>query len=360
MATDLSDKSWDDLYSTDYDILRELASEIDALDGNASREEICVGLFKYHDRVDEIPDEYVESVPQTQYSEETDTDDENSDDTESEGDDDTEGDESADDFTTAANHEPERDSAWIIDGGRIQAWVSHINCLVDECKVHIEHDGIRTRAVDPANVGMVEVTLDERAFESFDVNGEGVIGVNTVRLADVVGNAKTDELVAIDYDATTRNLVIQIGGHEWTIGLIEPDSIRAEPDLPDLDLPVEVDMEAGVFKDGVLHADSVSDHTRIASYPEGVFSVFAEGDTDSYEGRFDDGDGVEFVYRPGEETYSLFSNDYLKDMTKPLDSDQTITIIHGHEFPMTLKSHVDDEPDVGSVEYMLAPRIQSE
>jgi len=34
-----------------------------------------------------------------------------------------------------------------------------VSVLVDECKIHLEEDGLEIRAVDPANVGMVDLSL---------------------------------------------------------------------------------------------------------------------------------------------------------------------------------------------------------
>lgn len=382
MATDISDKSWDDLYEADYGtILRELASEIDTLDGNASREEICVGLMQYHDREDEVPEEYAEYLENdddTATDSQADTESDDGDDTEAaetgdsddvrkgethmvedgepdaegDGDEETDDEEEDGEFQTANEYEPSHDEQFIIEASVLQEWLDHIRALVDEAKLHLTRDGWEVRAVDPSNVAMVETSLDERAFESYDVPEEGVIGINVVRVADIVGGAQADDLVNVGYDATTRNLVFTYGGHEFTKTLIDPDAIRSEPDLPDLDLPVDLTIEASAVKTGVGYADSLADHVAVAT-TGGVFSIRAEGDTDSYEGEFED---VDVHLYPGETKRSLFSTDFLTDVLKPIDGERDLRIRHGQEFPIWLDAAVGDD---GHVHYMIAPRIQS-
>jgi proliferating cell nuclear antigen len=54
----------------------------------------------------------------------------------------------------------------IVDAETLRTALDSVSVLVDECKIHLEEDGFSIRAVDPANVGMVDLTLDREAFES--------------------------------------------------------------------------------------------------------------------------------------------------------------------------------------------------
>ncbi|PSQ23892.1 DNA polymerase sliding clamp, partial [Halobacteriales archaeon QS_9_67_17] len=46
-----------------------------------------------------------------------------------------------------------------------------VSVLVDECKIRLEEEGLSIRAVDPANVGMVDLSLSAAAFESYETDG---------------------------------------------------------------------------------------------------------------------------------------------------------------------------------------------
>jgi proliferating cell nuclear antigen len=242
----------------------------------------------------------------------------------------------------------------IVSAQTLQATLGSVGVLVDECKIHLTEDGLEIRAVDPANVGMVDMTLDAAAFESYETDG-GLIGVNLVRLQDIAAMADTDQLIHLQLDEETRKLHISIDGLEYTLALIDPESIREEPDLPDLDLPATIVIEGRDIDRAVTAADMVSDHIELGvDEDDAVFYVSAEGDTDDVHLELDGEDLIDLV--PGEAA-SLFSLDYLKDMNKAIPSDAEVTVELGEEFPVKL--HYDIAQGQGRVTYMLAPRIQS-
>jgi len=242
----------------------------------------------------------------------------------------------------------------IVSADTLQSTLESVGVLVDECKIHLDDDGLAIRAVDPANVGMVDLSLDAAAFESYEADG-GLIGVNLVRLQDIAGMADSDQLVHLELDEETRKLHISIDGLEYTLALIDPDSIREEPDLPDLDLPATVVIEGRDIDRAVTAADMVSDHIELGvDDEEGVFYVRAEGDTDDVHLELGTDDLIDLVAGPAS---SLFSLDYLKDMDKAIPADAEVTMELGEEFPVKL--HFDIAEGQGEVTFMLAPRIQN-
>jgi proliferating cell nuclear antigen len=243
----------------------------------------------------------------------------------------------------------------IVSADTLRATLDSVSVLVDECKIHLTDEGIEIRAVDPANVGMVDLRLDVTAFESYETDG-GTIGVNLSRLEEFAGMADSGQLIELELDEETRKLHIQIDGLEGTLALIDPDSIRQEPDLPDLDLPANIVLEGKDIDRAVTAADMVSDHIALGvDASEEVFYVDAEGDTDDVHFELGRSDLIDIV--PGE-AHSLFSLDYLQDMNKAIPKDAEIEMELGEEFPV--KMHFDIAEGEGRVTYMLAPRIQSE
>ncbi len=242
----------------------------------------------------------------------------------------------------------------IVRAERLQSTLDSVGVLVDECKIHLDDGGIEIRAVDPANVGMVDLSLDASAFESYEADG-GLIGVNLVRLQDIAGMADSGQLVELELDEETRKLHISIDGLEYTLALIDPESIREEPDLPDLDLSSTIVIEGRDIDRAVTAADMVSDHIELGvDEAEEVFYVEAEGDTDDVHLELDAEDLIDLV---AGDASSLFSLDYLQDMNKAIPKDAEVTMELGEEFPVKL--HFDIAEGEGEVTYMLAPRIQS-
>ncbi|WP_338726761.1 DNA polymerase sliding clamp [Haladaptatus sp. DJG-WS-42] len=243
----------------------------------------------------------------------------------------------------------------IVSAETLRTALDSVSVLVDECKIHLNEDGFAIRAVDPANVGMVDLTLDASAFESYEADG-GVIGVNLSRLENIAGMASSGQLVQLELDEETRKLHIQIEGLEYTLALIDPDSIRQEPDIPNLDLPAQIVIEGRDIDRAVKAADMVSDHIALGvEEADELFYVSAEGDTDDVRLELPREDLIDLS---AGQARSLFSLDYLKDMNKAIPKDGEVTIDLGEEFPVKL--HFELAEGQGSVTYMLAPRIQSD
>jgi len=243
----------------------------------------------------------------------------------------------------------------IVSAETLKDALDSVSVLVDECKIRLNEEEFAIRAVDPANVGMVDLSLAAAAFESYEADG-GVIGVNLGRLEDIAGMANSGDLIHLELDEETRKLHIQIDGLSYTLALIDPDSIRQEPDIPDLDLPAEIVLEGSQLGRGIKAADMVSDHIALRVDPdEEAFYIEAEGDTDDVDLKLDSDDLIDLT--PGAAD-SLFSLDYLKDMNKAIPNATEVTAELGEEFPVKL--HYEFAEGLGQVTYMLAPRIQSE
>jgi proliferating cell nuclear antigen len=145
---------------------------------------------------------------------------------------------------------------------------------------------------------------------------------------------------------------------EYTLALIDPDSIRSEPEIPDLDLPATIVLEGRNINRGVKAADMVSDHIRLrvgeTDAGDDAFVIEAEGDTDDVTVALDRDDLIDLTVG---DASSLFSLDYLKDMNKAISSGDEVTIELGEEFPVKL--FYDIAEGQGSCQFMLSPRIQS-
>ncbi|WP_435197560.1 DNA polymerase sliding clamp [Natronomonas sp. EA1] len=243
----------------------------------------------------------------------------------------------------------------IVSAETLRDTLDSVSVLVDECKIRLEEDGLSIRAVDPANVGMVDLTLAASAFESYETDGDGVIGVNLSRLEEFAGMADAGQLIQLELDEETRKLHIKIEGLEGTLALIDPESIRQEPDLPDLDLPATVVVEGRDINRAVKAADMVSDHIALGVDADAeTFYVDAEGDTDDVHLELEREDLIDLS---AGDARSLFSLDYLKDMNKAIPGDAEVTLELGEEFPVKL--HFELAEGACQVTYMLAPRIQS-
>ena len=260
-----------------------------------------------------------------------------------------------------SNYSPTSNVRWDVEttGGKAKGWFSVMDSHADESKLHLEPDGVTALFVDPANVLMQDVKIGEDAFESYTwrqpagqlYDQDRVIGISQTWITDYLKLFTKTESVRFQVDEKPQFAIL---GENFSVTMptIDPDSVRREPDLPGLDLPGSVTVDAESFIEGIEAADSVSQHVGIIIY-DGECYLYANGDLDQ------EWVAVETVEGEGYAS-SLFSLDYLSDYVSSIPSGATdeITIYGGREFPMFFEHDVVSE--AANFRMMLAPRIQSD
>ena len=88
--------------------------------------------------------------------------------------------------------------------------IEAVSTLVDEAKFKLTKEGISVRAVDPANVAMVAFDLNAKAFETFEAS-DSEIGVDLIRLMDILGMTSKDDKIELNLNEETRKLEIRTG-----------------------------------------------------------------------------------------------------------------------------------------------------
>lgn len=245
----------------------------------------------------------------------------------------------------------------IVPADALQQFVDTFLPTVSEAKLHFDDDGLHASAVDPANVAMTMADLGTGAFESYDAPGRVTIGLGLEVFDERLGVASSGELVQFEIDMETRHLELEIGNVSHSVTLIDPDTIRQEPDMPELDLPNEVTVEGERIARVAEIADMVSDHALIQAEPEERRVVWvAEGDTDDSEIVWGRDETIDADVARDDD--SMFSVDYLDDLSGPIPDDAEVRIRFGDEFPIRWwYEAVEGELEV---EQACAPRIQAE
>ena len=240
----------------------------------------------------------------------------------------------------------------VINAETLRDAIDSVSSLVDEVKFSISENGLELKAVDPANVAMVSLKIGSDAFEYFKAD-QGEIGVDLVRLSDVLSMADRGENVQLELDEESHKLKIGVGSLSYTLSLIDPTAIRKEPRIPDLDLPALVTLPGGELRRAVNAAEKVSDHVILGVSDEG-FYMEAKGDIDSLKLKIP---STELLgMKPGE-ARSLFSLDYLQDMSKSISKAGEVTLEMGIDYPLRVTFKLGQSVDIN---YLLAPRIEQE
>ncbi len=239
-----------------------------------------------------------------------------------------------------------------INAENLRDAIESVSSLVDEVKFSISEKGLELKAVDPANVAMVSLRVRAEAFDFFKAD-QGEIGVDLVRLSDVLSMADKGENVGLELDEENHKLKIGVGSLSYTLSLIDPTAIRKEPRIPELDLPAHVTLPGVELRRAVKAAEKVSDHVVLGVSDEG-FYMEAKGDIDSLKLKIP---STELLgMKPGE-ARSLFSLDYLEDMSKSISKAPEVTLEMGIDYPLRVNFKLGQFVEIS---YLLAPRIEQE
>jgi len=267
----------------------------------------------------------------------------------------------------------------LTNGDPVRSWTRISNAVVDECKLRVDSDGLHVTAVDPANVAMVKTTFPAEGLRGFELADDDLVfGVNLETFTSALKWARKrgedGDPVSIDLFTDPDRMRVSITRpnqrmkrvSEW-FG-IDPDMIRQEPDVPDLDLPDRADPDPGNLIDAVGAVDDHRDYAFITRDDETFVLSTRDGGDTTLGADEDEGAESGAVFMPetawsengDESTSSLFSLDYLEDLAAAIKKSKAdrMTVHWGEEFPV--KMFFDHEDWGITSQYLLAPRIESE
>lgn len=252
----------------------------------------------------------------------------------------------------------------VIEASALQEYLKVMRTVSNESRIHLGRDGFESQMVDPAGVAMAHVSLEPHAFELVP-EGQITVGVNLERLVEYIDPAEPETPIELSFNEETGKLHILFEGHDVDMARIDPDSIRHEPDLPDVDPPCSFVADAGELQSAVKYMNIVRGDVRLrADAEEGQLVVNARGDTDEVARTLERDDLIDGRFP--ETVESLYSYEYLNGskskssiggMFKSVPNDAEITGEFGTELPVRFQWDLAD--GYGSATYILAPKIDS-
>ena len=240
-----------------------------------------------------------------------------------------------------------------ITADTLRSIIDAVGILVDEAKIKVTKDGLGLKAVDPAHVAMVDLTIGKGAFDEFK-GDEGEFGVDLEKLKDVLKLAGPDDEVHLKLDEKNNRLVVKIGNLTRRMSVVDVSNVT-DPKVPKLELPAKITLSVGELDRGIKASEAISDHVALVATPE-EFELVAEGDTDSVDLKLEK--RMLGALEVKDKVRSLFSLDYFANMVKAAKSSQSLTIHLGSDYPVRLE--FDIAKGNGHVTYLLAPRIENE
>ena len=237
---------------------------------------------------------------------------------------------------------------------RLTRLLDVVSAVVEECRLHFEPDGLRVVATDPARVALTTVELDADGCVSYAGDGT-TVGVDADRLAELVSVAD-DGPVTLALDPETLSLDVRLPGLSYTVAVIDPERVQEPPAREELSFPYDAgcSLPAGEFDRLVRAVDLIGDYVRLGVDPdEPAFTVDAEGDTDEVRLRYGPDDLPSLA--PGVAD-SLFSLNYLADVSRVVPNDATVDVRLGEECPVRFEYDFGDGH--GTTETLVSPRLR--
>jgi proliferating cell nuclear antigen len=227
-----------------------------------------------------------------------------------------------------------------------------ISTLVDEAKFNVDADGISLKAVDPAHVAMVEMSIGKQAFEEFE-GDETELGVDLEKLKEILKLAHSGDLVRMEHNEDKNQLIVKIGDVTRRMSLVDTAGM-SDPKVPNIDLPTTIKMKAEELSYGIKASESVSDHIALVA-DEDYFEMSSEGDSDSVDFRLPKEKLIALDSKG--KVRSLFPLDYFSNMANAIAGGSEVKINLGNNYPVKLEFDIADGN--GHVKYLLAPRVES-
>lgn len=227
-----------------------------------------------------------------------------------------------------------------------------ISTLVDEAKFNLAAESLTVRAVDPAHVAMVDMTVERGAFEEFKAS-EGELGIDLDKIKEVLRLARAGDVLSLEHDEDRNRLVAHVGNITRHMALVDTAGM-SDPKVPSLDLPAKLVIRTEELRQGIRASESVSDHIALLARPEG-FEMVSEGDADTV--RLNLPKDLLDEIQCKEKVRSLYPLDYFSNMVKAISSAPTVTVLLGNDYPVRMEFALAG--DSIKAMFLLAPRIES-
>ena len=216
-------------------------------------------------------------------------------------------------------------------------------------------EGIHLASLDPSNVAVIILDLYQNAFLDYEVEGEEIFTISLEDLKKILTKAKAKEQVIWELDKEKNRFILTIKGKatkKFILPLIESES---EPmQTPNLDLPIQIEMDAKAFKEIIDSAKVIADEVKFLADPEGpTFSIIAEGELKEMRIDLTPQDETVLTMEIPQKAMARYSVDYLYKLTKVATISDTVVIRFNTNMPVWFDYRLADR---FKYSFILAPR----
>lgn len=232
--------------------------------------------------------------------------------------------------------------------------IETIVSVTDEARLQVTENGFYLKTVDAASVAICDFSLQKDAFEQYTIDEPKTVGMDFAKLLDMISVGGKEE-VELKMDGVDK-LKIKNGSLSYVLSLPDIDSLRKEPNIPELEFPTKVEVGTEDLKRAIKATRELGD-AIVFGVDEDKFYIEAENEMDKVRMQLAKEQLVSLV--TGEQPVtSKFSTDYLSDIAKGFGGVESVKIGMGKDHPLRIGFEIAE--GLGKVEYLVAPRIDTE
>ncbi len=227
--------------------------------------------------------------------------------------------------------------------------------IVNEVALIADEDGIVMKALDPAQVALIQVKISKDAFLEYEVEGKESMGFNIANILKFMKRAKKGYQLELGTEEGGSKIAITLKGV-----LIKKYSILnldvPEPEIPDLsslNYTVKGSLLASVLGNAIRDIEAISDTVYFeAPDPDTLLIKSGEGES-AVVIRLTRASTALIELEVSEPAKSAYDVSFLKNVIALTKVSDTIDFMLGNETPLYLKFSIIAG---GEVEYILAPQ----
>ena len=220
--------------------------------------------------------------------------------------------------------------------------------MLDEIKFEADTDGVRFRGLDRSHVAFVNMIIRSDYFEEYEIDLPESCIVDSQELVKVLKRSKSDDSLIFSFDES--NIKIQfVGKAKRTFKIKQVDMEYDAPSLPNIEYPIEIDVDYKQLQDTVKDAELYSEKVTIATEDQEL-KIISTGNFGEYVSNIP-------LLVSLQKCASVFSLDWLKKFFKLSNISDVVTINMGNNMPLFLSFEDEDGLEV---DFLLAPRIEED
>jgi len=221
--------------------------------------------------------------------------------------------------------------------------------IVDEALFTFTDEGLLVRALDPAKVALIDISIPSSAFLEYSISRNLGVGVNlTFTLKTLPTPKKTDKLVLLANDEFYELIIEGTGIKRYKYRSIEVSATEI-PEIQ-LDFKVRALIVSHAFRTAIKDLKGVGSIAFVTEDSDNLYLKAAEG---GVQVRLSKVGGSIIDMEVQEPSKCVYDEDYIVKVLDLAGVTESIELKFGNDLPLNLYFTLVDG---GSVKYLLAPK----